>query len=429
LPVFQAKESGVRCTHFFAKFVVMDTVLLTAGLAVGIIAGGLAIWLLINSKLRSKDREIKEKEADLKGKDTEIRELTAAIASSRTALELKDQELEKMQEKLTLQFENLANRILEVNSQKFEQKSFHSMQQLLKPLGEQIMDFKKKVEDTHIEDTRQRSTLEERIRGLIEQTNIVSAQANNLAEALKGSPKTQGNWGEMILERILEQSGLEKDTHYIMQESFRTEQGSILYPDVVIHLPGERVIVVDSKVSLVAYERYASGASSEEQQPALTEHLVSIKKHIDELAAKQYDNFQGSLDFVMMFIPVEPAYLIAIQKDPGLWSYAYRKRIVLISPTNLIACLKLMSDLWSREMQNKNAMLIAKRGELLLKKFENFVETLATLGGSIKKSQEAYDTAMAQLKEGQGNLIGQANKLRELGVKAYKNLPEMIAEE
>jgi DNA recombination protein RmuC len=334
-----------------------------------------------------------------------------------------------MQEKLTLQFENLANRILEVNTQKFEQKSQQSMQQLLKPLGEQILEFKKKVEDTHLEDTRQRSTLEERIRGLIEQTNVVSAQANNLAEALKGNPKTQGNWGEMILERILEQSGLEKDTHYVMQESFRTEQGSILYPDVVIHLPGERMIIVDSKVSLVAYERYASGASADEQKSALTEHLLSMKKHIDELAAKQYDNYQGSLDFVMMFIPVEPAYLIAIQQDPGMWSYAYRKRIVLISPTNLIACLKLMSDLWSREMQNKNAMLIAQRGELLLKKFEVFVETLGTLGGSIKKSQETYDAAMKQLKEGHGNLIGQANKLRELGVKAYKNLPETIAEE
>ncbi|MDY0359064.1 MAG: DNA recombination protein RmuC [Bacteroidales bacterium] len=407
----------------------MDIVSIIAGLGIGAIAGGLAAWLLINSKLRSKDVEIKEKDAEVRGKETEIRDLASGIASARTALKLKEEELEKMQEKLTLQFENLANRILEVNTQKFELKSQQSMQQLLKPLGEQILEFKKKVEDTHIEDTRQRSTLEERIRGLIEQTNVMSAQANNLAEALKGSPKTQGNWGEMILERILEQSGLERDTHYVMQESFRNEQGNILYPDVVIHLPGERVIVVDSKVSLVAYERYASGASAEEQQPALTEHLLSMKKHIDELAAKQYDNFRGSLDFVMMFIPVEPAYLIAIQQDPSLWSYAYRKRIVLISPTNLIACLKLMSDLWSREMQNKNAMMIAKRGELLLKKFENFVDTLYLLGGSIKKSQEAYDTAMGQLREGQGNLIGQANKLRELGVKAYKSLPEMNPEE
>ncbi len=419
----------MRGTRFFAKFVVMDIVSIIAGLGIGAIAGGLAAWSLINSKLRSKDVEIKEKDAEVRGKETEIRDLASGIASARTALKLKEEELEKMQEKLTLQFENLANRILEVNTQKFELKSQQSMQQLLKPLGEQILEFKKKVEDTHIEDTRQRSTLEERIRGLIEQTNVMSAQANNLAEALKGSPKTQGNWGEMILERILEQSGLERDTHYVMQESFRNEQGNILYPDVVIHLPGERVIVVDSKVSLVAYERYASGASAEEQQPALTEHLLSMKKHIDELAAKQYDNFRGSLDFVMMFIPVEPAYLIAIQQDPSLWSYAYRKRIVLISPTNLIACLKLMSDLWSREMQNKNAMMIAKRGELLLKKFENFVDTLYLLGGSIKKSQEAYDTAMGQLREGQGNLIGQANKLRELGVKAYKSLPEMNPEE
>lgn len=400
----------------------MDTVSLLAGLAIGIIAGGVIIWILIAGRLHKKEIEVKAKEE-------QIRDLGAGIASARTALELKDKDLADMQKQLTVQFENLANRILEVNTRKFEQTSQQSMQQLLKPLGEQLSEFKRKVEATHIEDTRQRSTLEERIRGLIEQTNLVSAQANNLAEALKGSPKTQGNWGEMVLERILEQSGLEKDTHYVMQESFRNEQGNVLYPDVVIHLPGERIIIVDSKVSLVAYERYVSAASQEVQLQALQEHMVSLKKHVDELAAKQYDSFQGSLDFVMMFIPVEPAYLIAIQNDPGVWSYAYRKRIVLISPTNLIACLKLMSDLWSREMQNKNAMLIAQRGELMLKKFENFVETLSGLGGTIKKSQEAYDTAMGQLKEGHGNLIGQANKLKELGIKAYKNLPEMIADE
>ncbi|MFA6926425.1 MAG: DNA recombination protein RmuC [Bacteroidales bacterium] len=400
----------------------MDTVSLLAGLAIGIIAGGVIIWILIAGRLHKKEIEVKAKEE-------QIRDLGAGIASARTALELKDKDLADMQKQLTVQFENLANRILEVNTRKFEQTSQQSMQQLLKPLGEQLSEFKRKVEATHIEDTRQRSTLEERIRGLIEQTNLVSAQANNLAEALKGSPKTQGNWGEMVLERILEQSGLEKNTHYVMQESFRNEQGNVLYPDVVIHLPGERIIIVDSKVSLVAYERYVSAASQEVQLQALQEHMVSLKKHVDELAAKQYDSFQGSLDFVMMFIPVEPAYLIAIQNDPGVWSYAYRKRIVLISPTNLIACLKLMSDLWSREMQNKNAMLIAQRGELMLKKFENFVETLSGLGGAIKKSQEAYDTAMGQLKEGHGDLIGQANKLKELGIKAYKNLPEMIADE
>ncbi|HPW79144.1 MAG: DNA recombination protein RmuC [Bacteroidetes bacterium ADurb.Bin037] len=400
----------------------MNIVSIIAGLVIGIFVGGLIVWVLINRQLQNKDREIKNKEA-------EIRDLSAGMASARTSLELKDKELAEMQKQLIVQFENLANRILEVNTRKFEQTSQQSMQQLLKPLSEQLSEFKQKVEATHIEDTRQRSTLEERIRGLIEQTNLVSAQANNLAEALKGSPKIQGNWGEMILERILEQSGLEKDTHYVLQESFRNEHGNVLYPDIVIHLPGERIIIVDSKVSLVGYERYVSATSEEVQLQGLQEHMVSLKKHVDELASKQYESFQGSLDFVMMFVSVEPAYLIAIQNDPELWSYAYRKRIVLISPTNLIACLKLISDLWSREMQNKNAMLIAQRGELMLKKFENFIETLANLGGTIKKSQEAYDTAMGQLKEGRGNLIGQANKLRELGIKAYKNLSEMIPDE
>ncbi|HOZ19613.1 MAG: DNA recombination protein RmuC [Bacteroidetes bacterium ADurb.Bin139] len=406
----------------------MDVISLLAGLSIGIIAGGLIIWAMITRRLQAKELELKAKEEQIRRKEEEIRDLGAGMASARTALELKDKELADMQKQLVVQFENLANRILETNTLKFEQTTKQSMLQLLKPLGEQLVDFKSKVDSAHIEDTKQRSTLEERIRGLIEQTNQVSAQANNLAQALKGSPKTQGNWGEMVLERILEQSGLEKDTHYMMQESFRNEQGNMLYPDVVIHLPGERNIIVDSKVSLVAYDRYVSASSQEEQQQALQEHMVSVKKHVDELAAKQYDSFQGSLDFTMMFVPVEPAYLIAIQNDPGMWSYAYRKRIVLISPTNLIACLKLMSDLWSREMQNKNAMQIARRGELMLKKFENFIETLSALGGSIKKSQEAYDAAMGQLRDGSGNLIGQANKLKELGIKAYKNLPEMTEE-
>ena len=407
----------------------MDAVSIVAGLSVGIIAGGVIVWGLINRRLQAKDLEVKAKEQQIGEKEREIRELGAGMASARTALDLKEKELADTQKQLIVQFENLANKILEANTLKFEETSKQSMQQLLKPLGEQLVDFKSRVDAAHIEDTKQRSTLEERIRGLIEQTNQVSAQANNLAEALKGSPKTQGNWGEMVLERILEQSGLEKDTHYMMQESFRNEQGNVLYPDVVIHLPGERNIIVDSKVSLVAYDRYVSAASQQLQQQALQEHIMSIKKHVDELAAKQYDSFQGSLDFVMMFVPVEPAYLIAIQNDPGMWSYAYHKRIVLISPTNLIACLKLMSDLWSREMQNKNAMQIARRGELMLKKFENFIETLSALGGTIAKSQEAYDKAMGQLRDGQGNLIGQASKLRELGIKAFKDLPEMIAED
>ena len=392
----------------------MDIVLAITFFLAGLVAGILMAILYFGRKLNTKERE--------------IRELGAGYASAQTALELQQKELQQMQERLTLQFENMANRILENNSRKFALSNQENMEQLLKPLGEQLTAFRKKVEDTHLEETRQRSYLEERIKGLIEQTNKVSAQANNLADALKGQNKTQGNWGEMLLERILEQSGLEKDVHYTMQEPFRTSDGKLLYPDVVVHLPGERIIILDSKVSLLAYDRYVNAETSGDRDSALQDHLLSVRRHVDELASKQYDRFDGSLDFTMMFIPVEPAYLTAIKTDSDLWSYAYSRRILLISPTNLIACLKLMSDLWSREMQSRNAMQIAERGALLYDKFVGFVNSLESIGSNLAKSQEAYTTAMKQLREGNGNLMGQALKLRELGVKANKVLEKKLPE-
>lgn len=392
----------------------MDIVLVITFFLAGLVAGVLIAILYFGRKLNTKERE--------------IRELGAGYASAQTALELQKKELQEMQERLTLQFENMANRILENNSRKFALSNQENMEQLLKPLGEQLTAFRKKVEDTHLEETRQRSYLEERIKGLIEQTNKVSAQANNLADALKGQNKTQGNWGEMLLERILEQSGLEKDVHYTMQEPFRTSDGKLLYPDVVVHLPGERVIILDSKVSLLAYDRYVNVETSGDRDSALQDHLLSVRRHVDELASKQYDRFDGSLDFTMMFIPVEPAYLTAIKTDSNLWSYAYSRRILLISPTNLIACLKLMSDLWSREMQSRNAMQIAERGALLYDKFVGFVNSLESIGSNLAKSQEAYTAAMKQLREGNGNLMGQALKLRELGVKANKVLEKKLPE-
>lgn len=392
----------------------MDIVLVITFFLAGLVAGVLIAILYFVRKLNTKENE--------------IRELGARYASAQTALELQQKELLQMQERLTLQFENMANRILDNNSRKFALSNQENMEQLLKPLGEQLTAFRKKVEDTHLEETRQRSYLEERIKGLIEQTNKVSAQANNLADALKGQNKTQGNWGEMLLERILEQSGLEKDVHYTMQEPFRTSDGKLLYPDVVVHLPGERIIILDSKVSLLAYDRYVNAETSGDRDSALQDHLLSVRRHVDELASKQYDRFDGSLDFTMMFIPVEPAYLTAIKTDSDLWSYAYSRRILLISPTNLIACLKLMSDLWSREMQSRNAMQIAERGALLYDKFVGFVNSLESIGSNLAKSQEAYTTAMKQLREGNGNLMGQALKLRELGVKANKVLEKKLPE-
>jgi DNA recombination protein RmuC len=250
----------------------------------------------------------------------------------------------------------------------------------------------------------------------------VSAEANNLATALKGQTKKQGDWGEMILESILEKSGLTRGREYTIQDNMKDESGKNQRPDVVVHLPENRKIIIDSKVSLVAYDKFSSAENPDLQRITLKEHILSIYSHIDLLAPRRYDLMEGSLDFVMMFIPVEPAYLTAIQADPELWSYAYNKRILLISPTNLIAALKLVTDLWKREQQNRNAMEIARQGEKLYEKFVGFLDTMEDVGRHIGKSQEAYGKALSQLKDGRGNLIGQAMKLRKLGIRSEKSM-------
>ncbi len=260
----------------------------------------------------------------------------------------------------------------------------------------------------------------------MEQTNKVSAEANNLASALKGKAQKRGNWGEMILERILESSGLTKNREYFIQQSIKDEAGNNLRPDVQVNLPGERIIIIDSKVSLVAYDRFSATDDAEEQRIQLAEHLKATYTHIDQLSEKKYDNLDTSLDFTMMFVPIEPAYLLAIQADAELWSYAYSKRILLISPTNLIACLKLVSDLWKREWQSKNALEIVKRGEALYEKFVGFARTFEEIGSSIKNSQEKYDKALGQLKQGRGNLVNQAIMLKNMGLKSDKTIPPAL---
>jgi len=239
---------------------------------------------------------------------------------------------------------------------------------------------------------------------------------------LKGKPQKRGNWGEMILERILESSGLTKDREYFIQQTIKDEDGNLLRPDVKVTLPGERAIIIDSKVSLIAYDKFVATENIDEQKIFLAEHIKSTYEHIDQLSSKKYDNLETSLDFTMMFVPIEPAYLIAIQGDSDLWAYAYSKRIVLVSPTNLIACLKLISDLWRREWQNKNAMEIVRKGEALYEKFVGFTKTFEEIGNSIKSSQEKYDKALGQLKDGRGNLVNQAIQLKNLGLKSDKKI-------
>jgi DNA recombination protein RmuC len=355
--------------------------------------------------------------------NTENSALKANNKALSDKLETQKNEIVEIQKTAHLQFEKIANQILEEKSGKFTETNKANIEAILKPLGENIDNFKKKVEETYDKESKQRFSLEEKVKELVEQTNKVSSEANNLASALKGQTKKQGNWGEMILESILQQSGLVKNREYFLQQTIKDEEGNDLRPDVLVKLPDNRIIIIDSKVSLVSYDRYCSASTQEEQAAALKEHLNSVYGHIDGLSKKQYDNIEESLDFTMMFVPIEPAYLIAIQSDSSLWAYAYSKRILLISPTNLIACLKMMVDLWKREMQSRNAMEIVKRGELLYEKFVTFVSTLEDVGKHINKTQQSYSSAINQLNAGNGNLVRQAMKLKDLGLKSNKEIP------
>ena len=399
------------------------------------------IWWIYSSGKQERDELKKEnlrlhtEVANLQNKQLQsVHESANLRANLQTKEEqLKHQQLELLntREQLNKDFQIIANKILEEKSSRFTDINRLNMESILKPLGEKLSEFKTKVEETYDKESKQRFSLEERIRELVVLNHQISEDANNLTKALKGNNKIQGNWGEMILESILEKSGLKKGEEYFSQDMLTDENGQrilngenkALQPDIVILYPGGRKIVIDSKVSLNGYIKYVEADTDETRIIAEKEHIISIKKHIDELSGKAYQDYIESLDFVMMFIPNEPAYILAMQLDSGLWDYAYRKRILLISPTNLIASLKVVADLWKREAQSRNAQEIAKRGAILYDKFAGFVETLQEVGKNIERTQKSYDKAFIQLKDGNGNLIRQAEMLKELGIKPQKELP------
>ena len=355
-------------------------------------------------------------------------ELSAINDSLQQSLKNQRAEIERIQETAKTEFKNIANKILEEKSRKFTESNKENLDQLLKPLGENLETFKKRVNEVYENEARERFSLNSTIKLMMEQTSKVSQEANNLATALKGQTKTQGDWGEMILERILEDSGLTKDREYFSQYTIKNEHGENQRPDFVLKLPGSQLVIIDSKVSLNAYERMASAQNEEDRKQNLMLHVAALKKHIDTLSQKKYDDLKDSLDFTIMFIPVEPAFLAAVHFDSQLWNYAYHKHIILLSPTNLIAYLKLISDVWKRADQNTNALEIAERGGKLYDKFVSFVENLEKVGKNIDQARNSYNDAYKQLATGNDNLVAQTQKLKQLGAKNRKKLSSGLVE-
>ena len=374
---------------------------------------------------RTRMLQVQSGQANLqaKDKDASILDLSNKLTASNTEysnllkkLDEQNADLEKLQDKFRVEFKNLANEILEEKTQKFTEQNKIKLDEILKPLGEKIRDFEKKVEETYDKESKQRFSLEREIKNLTDLNQQISKEASNLTNALKGQAKTRGNWGEIILESILEKSGLTLDREFFIQQSYTNEHGKRMQPDVIVAYPGERNVVIDSKVSLVAYERYASGETKEEQELAARDHLLSVRNHIADLSSKNYQDIYAlkSLDFVMLFMPIEPAYMLAMQYDPNLWNWAYDRRILLISPTNLIAALRMIANLWRVEYQNKNAMEIARQSGELYDKFTGFLEDLQDVGTKIDATRKVYDASMNKLSTGKGNLIRRVENIKSL---------------
>lgn len=368
---------------------------------------------------------------DLNDKNQQLATSKARNIALSDNLETQKKEIEELGKKFNTEFELIANKILETKSEKFTELNKTNLKTLLEPLGQNISEFKKQVNEVYTTEAKERFSLGEKVKELALLNQVISQEAKNLTKALKGEAKTQGNWGEMILESILERSGLRKNEQYFMEHELKDENGKAILsdsegkkmrPDAVIKYPDNRNVILDSKVSLNAFTRMVASVDVEEQKRELEAHLLAVKTHIVSLSTKGYDDYDKALDFVMMFIPSEPAYIAALQGDPDLWNFAYDKRILLISPTNLITSLKLIVDLWKREYQNQNAIEIAERGAKLYDKFVGFVTNLEAVGSAINRAQDKYTEAYKQLSTGNDNLVIQATKLKNLGVKNKKDI-------
>jgi len=378
---------------------------------------------VLTTQLEGERERARQAENSLATLEADHRNLAERLAHQR-------EELESVQKEFQDRFENLANRILEEKSKKFTEQNREKLDQLLTPLGQKIEEFKRKVEEGQKEEIRGRSALEQHLKTLQSLNQNMAEEARSLTRALKGDTKRQGNWGEVILQRILERSGLQLGREYEIQQSFVSGDGGRLQPDVVVHLPDDKHLVIDAKVSLKAYEEFASAEEMKQQERALRDHINSLRTHIRQLSGKNYQHLhkEKSPNFVLLFVPIEPAFGLAMQHEPELYNEAFDRNIIIVSPTTLLATLATIDNVWKQEYQSKNAVEIARRGGALYDKFVGFVESMESIGQRIEQSMKSYDEAMNRLTTGSGNLVRQVEMLRELGAKATKQLPGELVE-
>ena len=413
-----------------------------AGLVVGL--GALVGYILkqrgtasVRDSLEAENRLLKEDleraqqvenslREELRQSDAERIEKATLNDELNKKLESQMAEQEKMAKQMQERFENLANKILDQKSAKFTESNKENIKSLLEPLDKDIRNFRKKVEDIHEKDLSQQASLKEFLGNLQQAQAKLSEDARNLTTALKGDSKKQGDWGEFILERTLEASGLVKGLEFSMQESFDRQR-----PDAIIRLPEDRAIVVDAKVSLTAYERSIGTDDEDLKKQALKEHLQSLKKHVDELSEKDYSAIEeiNTPDFVLLFIPIEPAFGAALTQDPELYQYAFERKIVLVTSSTLMATIKTVANLWKLEKQNKHAHDIARRAGLLYDKFVGFLSSIEDIGKALGKATDAHEKAFSQLSSGSGNLVGQVEKLKAMGIRTKKELPQSFSRE
>ncbi|AYN67810.1 DNA recombination protein RmuC [Euzebyella marina] len=383
------------------------------------------------SSMEQRLREAEEHRLNLQGEKEQLGNQIVRYQADLENLEAKNREqkleVEKLQERFTKEFENLANKILEEKSLKFTERNEKNIKDILTPLNEKIQLFEKKVEESQKENISIHSALKEQLLNLQTQNLKITQEAENLTKALKGDSKMQGNWGELVLERVLEKSGLEKDREYSVQQSFTREDGTRVLPDVIINLPDGKKMIVDSKVSLTDYERFVN-AEDEFKERFLKDHINSLRKHVDQLSAKKYEDLyeMDSPDFVLMFVPIEPAFAIAINNDNTLYNKAFEKNIVIVTPSTLLATLRTIDSMWNNEKQQRNAIEIARQAGALYDKFEGFVSDLTKVGKKMDDAKSEYKGAMNKLFEGRGNIITSIQKLKKMGAKAKKSLPEPI---